>query len=163
LAWALHLARLLPKHSPKVLLNKLSKKRAFRGSRSGREFYIYFNPEFVAKEQFDLAREELEKIQKGGYHPIDHELPLGYRAHKAEPLESHSEQLLAQVLHEVGILTRPEISHLRDKLKNRQGGVFGMVTDDANRFVLYLHQKYAGKLQEAQRLLHSQHQLSQER
>jgi hypothetical protein len=154
IALAFHRAKILPSCSPKVLLNWLKKRVSVKGQWAGRDLYVYVNREKHDEDKIESARRELEKIQSLPYHPTDHSLPRGYRKQQDQPLEA-SENNLAEVLHEVGILKRPSIADLRKALKTKGRGLFGTITDDEAVFRVYLHDNHGAVLEQARQLLES--------
>lgn len=116
IAWALKLAGILTRRgTPKELCNKLEKKTTLWGKRAKREHYVYIAVSW-GPERLEQALQELKEIKARPYHPPTYRLPERYEKHQAHPLKAGTEEVLAEVLHEVGELEHPTVSCLRDTI-----------------------------------------------
>jgi hypothetical protein len=139
IAWALKEVRILRRGTTKELTSKLRMKEVLWGRSSGRTYYVHVSKVF-RREQVDKALAEVEKIKARPYRPGWHPLPKKYKKYRRQRLESPSEEVLAQVLHEVDILEEPTIPSLHKRMENKRGGLFG--TDDHGMITLYLDDNF---------------------
>jgi hypothetical protein len=141
IALALSVPRILTGNTPRALKNKVEKGDVLWGEASGRSYFVYVHYSFRA-EQLERALAELDQIRaRGPYRPERHPLPRAYRRHERHPLETRSEAVLARVLHQGGILDKPTVRALHNKMQD-EGSLFGKYHDDGV-FTIYFHSRYS--------------------
>src|SRR5262249_1405229 len=124
IAQALKLAGILTHGNRQELLNKLRKGKLLRGQRDGKQFYVHvLKP--GKEDRLEKAFSGLETIRNSWpYRTSKHQLPKSYRKYQSDKLTTNSEEILAEVLHKVGILEMGTVKVLRDTIQ-KTGVLFG--------------------------------------
>jgi hypothetical protein len=154
IAWALkHAGIILARGTFKELQEYLKEEGQLVAELQRRNIYHVYVRANIPEEKMTTAHEELERIQSRlPYRHPTHELPRRFKKHRNSPLIARSEDRLAEVLYRVDILKRSSVPELRGELK-RGGFLFGKYSED--KFMLYLGDSHADKLDEALKLLKS--------
>ena len=137
-AWALGESKVTNSCSLKAMYAGLNSERLWGQKAETSQYCIVY----IRTTLFSYVDETLRQLrlikERGPYRHKLHPLPAKYKKYKQYPLRSTSEEVLAKVLFENGILDDSKISTLHAIIEN-EGRLFARFEDGA--FVLYFSEK----------------------